>query len=147
MSFPSRDMLSLGAASKASSSSKLFLYVCKCVTVIWNLIAPQKPCILPTAAARERTGAEDTGLRTRPRVCTHARWRRPAAERFTGCHGLPAPHTPPAHANQKRSFLQRWEPTAAPAASRGQGLVLPQLPVASSHRRTQDSPPSLARHH
>lgn len=141
MSFPSRDILSLSAASKASSSSKLFLYVCKCVTIIWNLIAPQKPCRFPTAAARERTGAEDTGLRTRPRVCTCVQ-----TTSSSTFHGMP--RTPsPTHADQKRSFLQCWEPTAAPAASRGQGLVLPQLPTASSHRRTQDPPPSLARHH
>ena len=158
ISFPSRDTLSLSTAPKASSSIRLFLHVCKCIKIIWKLIAPQKPCMLPTAAARERqhAGVEDVGLRMRPRVCTRVRWRRRAARRFTGCCGLPAPHNPPAHARTRkgafRSVGRRRQLLQHPG---GRGCAeQPALPgsAAASHsqrpragRRTQDSPPSLVR--
>lgn len=130
ISFPSRDVLSLSAAPKASSSSKLFLYVCKCVKIIWKLIAPRKPCTLPTAAARERQRAavEDVGLRMRPRVCRRARWRRPAACPYTRYHGPPAPRNPPAHVpTRKGTFCS----SGSDGSSRGcvGQLALPRVPL------------------
>lgn len=142
ISFPSRDMLSLSAAPKASSSSKLFLYVCKCVKIIWKLIAPQNPCIFPAASAREcqHTGVEDVGLRMHPRVCTHARWGRPAAWRFTGCCGPPALHNPPTRQPEKElpAVLEADSsscsiPGARAVPSSQLCLALLQLPTASSH--------------
>lgn len=130
ISFPSRDVLSLSAAPKASSSSKLFLYVCKCVKIIWKLIAPQKPRTLPTAAARERqrAAAADVGLRMRPRVCRHVRWRRPAACPYTGYHGPPAPRNPPVHAPTRRgTFCSSG--SSCSSCSRVEQLALPRVPL------------------